>query len=207
MGPLRKFIALHWPPTPFKSAGILQSLIYAMDSSKATRSSTFQGQTVGLQIMFWRQKPHVFLQSPLFWIILKSLPITAFKFWLSLKAAMENIQDPFHALPSLMVSTREPPFRQLNHHWERNLNIGLCFQSPAPFCFSIFSAAAPRDPSYRARQKLVKTMNVKNRRFFAVPGAPKAIKAVVKSPRSVVVSWLPPQPANGIVDRYHIYLR
>ena len=43
--------------------------------------------------------------------------------------------------------------------------------------------------------------------LFTVPGAPKAIKAVVKSPRSVVVSWLPPEPANGIVDRYHIYLR
>ena len=43
---------------------------------------------------------------------------------------------------------------------------------------------------------------------FPVPGAPKAIKAVVKSPRSIVVSWLPPpDPANGVVERYHIYLR
>ena len=42
---------------------------------------------------------------------------------------------------------------------------------------------------------------------FPVPGAPEAIKAVVKSPRSVVISWLPPNPSNGMVDRYHIYLR
>ena len=40
-----------------------------------------------------------------------------------------------------------------------------------------------------------------------VPGPPKGVKAVVKSPRSVIVSWLEPEQPNGAVERYHIYLR
>ena len=42
---------------------------------------------------------------------------------------------------------------------------------------------------------------------FSVPGPPKGVKAVVKSPRSVIVSWLEPEQPNGVVERYHIYLR
>ncbi len=41
----------------------------------------------------------------------------------------------------------------------------------------------------------------------SVPGPPGAIKAVVRSGNSIVVSWLPPELSNGIVQRYHIYVR
>ena len=43
--------------------------------------------------------------------------------------------------------------------------------------------------------------------YFSVPGPPKGVKAVVKSPRSVIVSWLEPELPNGVIERYHIYLR
>ncbi len=43
--------------------------------------------------------------------------------------------------------------------------------------------------------------------LLAVPGPPGAVKAVVKSATSIVVSWKRPEMPNGVVLRYHIYLR
>ena len=43
--------------------------------------------------------------------------------------------------------------------------------------------------------------------LLAVPGPPGGVKASVRSASSVVVSWLPPDLANGVVQRYHVYVR
>ncbi|CAB4064419.1 DSCAM [Lepeophtheirus salmonis] len=40
-----------------------------------------------------------------------------------------------------------------------------------------------------------------------VPGPPERIHAVVQSPESIIISWLPPTSPNGRIERYHIYLR
>lgn len=42
---------------------------------------------------------------------------------------------------------------------------------------------------------------------FVVPGPPGGVKASVRSSNSIVVSWLPPEFANGVVQRYHVYVR
>ncbi|XP_049785936.1 Down syndrome cell adhesion molecule-like protein Dscam2 [Schistocerca cancellata] len=39
------------------------------------------------------------------------------------------------------------------------------------------------------------------------PGAPADIKVVVKSPQSLLVSWLPPTEPNGIITHYNLYTR
>ncbi|KAL0280104.1 UNVERIFIED_CONTAM: hypothetical protein PYX00_001493 [Menopon gallinae] len=40
-----------------------------------------------------------------------------------------------------------------------------------------------------------------------VPGAPADIKVVVKSSQSLLVSWLPPKDANGVIMKYNLYMR
>lgn len=40
-----------------------------------------------------------------------------------------------------------------------------------------------------------------------VPDPPERIKSVVNSETSVIISWLPPRRANGIVTRYTVYIR
>ncbi|KAK6627070.1 hypothetical protein RUM44_009547 [Polyplax serrata] len=40
-----------------------------------------------------------------------------------------------------------------------------------------------------------------------VPGPPEDIKVVVKSPQSLVVSWLPPKEPNGLITKYNLYMR
>ncbi|XP_018569506.1 Down syndrome cell adhesion molecule-like protein Dscam2 [Anoplophora glabripennis] len=40
-----------------------------------------------------------------------------------------------------------------------------------------------------------------------VPGAPADIKAVVSSPQSLKVSWLPPLDPNGVITKYNLYRR
>ena len=42
---------------------------------------------------------------------------------------------------------------------------------------------------------------------ISVPAPPERINVVIKSSRSVLVSWLPPKPSNGEVERYHVYSR
>ncbi len=41
----------------------------------------------------------------------------------------------------------------------------------------------------------------------SVPGPPKRIKAVLSSPTTIAVSWLPPNHENGIVVEYYVYIR
>ena len=43
--------------------------------------------------------------------------------------------------------------------------------------------------------------------FFSVPGPPRSIKVVVDSQDAVVVSWLAPDQANGVIVQYNIYVR
>ena len=43
--------------------------------------------------------------------------------------------------------------------------------------------------------------------FVLVPGPPLSIKVVVDSQDAVVVSWLPPDQANGVIVQYNIYVR
>lgn len=45
------------------------------------------------------------------------------------------------------------------------------------------------------------------RLFCVVPGAPADIKAVVSSPQSLKVSWLPPLDPNGVITKYNLYRR
>lgn len=51
------------------------------------------------------------------------------------------------------------------------------------------------------------TTIVMNVRYFSVPGPPADIKAVVSSPQSLKVSWLPPHEPNGIITKYSLYRR
>lgn len=40
-----------------------------------------------------------------------------------------------------------------------------------------------------------------------VPSSPVDIKVMVSSPQSLLVSWLPPNEANGILTKYNLYKR
>ena len=40
-----------------------------------------------------------------------------------------------------------------------------------------------------------------------VPSEPSAIKAVVSSLESVIVSWLPPKSPNGFLVKFNVYIR
>ncbi|XP_068082078.1 cell adhesion molecule Dscam1 [Anabrus simplex] len=40
-----------------------------------------------------------------------------------------------------------------------------------------------------------------------VPGPPAAVRAALSSPRSAIISWLPPTHPNGVLLRYNIYQR
>jgi len=42
---------------------------------------------------------------------------------------------------------------------------------------------------------------------IAVPEAPSAVKALVMSGDSILVSWKPPEQPNGIVSQYTVYVR
>ena len=42
---------------------------------------------------------------------------------------------------------------------------------------------------------------------FTVPEAPSAVKALVMSGDSILVSWKPPEQPNGIVSQYTVYVR
>lgn len=42
---------------------------------------------------------------------------------------------------------------------------------------------------------------------FSVPEAPAAIKALVMSAESILVSWKPPTQPNGLVIQYTVYIR
>lgn len=46
-----------------------------------------------------------------------------------------------------------------------------------------------------------------NNNLFLVPEVPRAIKAVVSNPTSIVVSWLPPGRTNGILTSYNLQIR
>lgn len=41
----------------------------------------------------------------------------------------------------------------------------------------------------------------------AVPDAPERVKTVVNSESSAIISWLPPKHPNGVVTKYHVYIR
>jgi hypothetical protein len=43
--------------------------------------------------------------------------------------------------------------------------------------------------------------------MIPVPEAPADTKVVTSSPDSFIVSWLPPKSANGLVTKYHLYMR
>lgn len=40
-----------------------------------------------------------------------------------------------------------------------------------------------------------------------VPDAPAKIKALASAPDSIIVSWLPPVHANGVIAKYTLYMR
>lgn len=40
-----------------------------------------------------------------------------------------------------------------------------------------------------------------------MPEAPAAVKAIVSSEESVIVSWLPPRRLNGVLTKYTVYIR
>lgn len=40
-----------------------------------------------------------------------------------------------------------------------------------------------------------------------VPEAPSAVKALVMSGESILVSWKPPVQPNGVVTQYTVYIR
>ena len=42
---------------------------------------------------------------------------------------------------------------------------------------------------------------------ISVPGPPRSIKVVVDSQDAVVVSWLAPDQANGVIVQFNIYVR
>lgn len=44
-------------------------------------------------------------------------------------------------------------------------------------------------------------------RFFTAPEAPTAVKALVYSAQSILVSWRPPSQPNGIISQYTVYSR
>lgn len=41
--------------------------------------------------------------------------------------------------------------------------------------------------------------------YFAVPEAPRAVKALVMGQDSILVSWRPPAQPNGVVTHYNVY--
>lgn len=41
----------------------------------------------------------------------------------------------------------------------------------------------------------------------SAPEAPSAVKALVMSAESILVSWKPPEQPNGIVNQYTVYIR
>ncbi|XP_055349306.1 cell adhesion molecule Dscam2-like [Paramacrobiotus metropolitanus] len=43
--------------------------------------------------------------------------------------------------------------------------------------------------------------------FSDVPSAPAEIKAILKSPNSILVTWMDPVEKNGIIIRYNVYMR
>ena len=43
--------------------------------------------------------------------------------------------------------------------------------------------------------------------LLVVPGPPAAIRALPAGPHSIVVSWLPPERPNGILEHYTLYYR
>lgn len=43
--------------------------------------------------------------------------------------------------------------------------------------------------------------------FITVPEAPAALKALVMSTESVLVSWKPPAEPNGDVNQYTVYIK
>lgn len=43
--------------------------------------------------------------------------------------------------------------------------------------------------------------------FLSVPEAPSAVKALVMSGESILVSWKPPIQPNGVVTQYTVYIR
>lgn len=42
--------------------------------------------------------------------------------------------------------------------------------------------------------------------YFLVPSAPADIKAVISSTNKMLISWLPPKNANGILVGYTFYM-
>ena len=40
-----------------------------------------------------------------------------------------------------------------------------------------------------------------------VPGAPSAVKALLMTPDSILVSWKAPELPNGIVNQYTVYIQ
>ena len=43
--------------------------------------------------------------------------------------------------------------------------------------------------------------------FYAVPGPPSSIRALPAGAHSIVVSWLPPERPNGVLEHYTLYYR
>lgn len=43
--------------------------------------------------------------------------------------------------------------------------------------------------------------------FGSAPEAPSAVKALVMSAESILVSWKPPVQPNGIIVQYTVYIR
>lgn len=43
--------------------------------------------------------------------------------------------------------------------------------------------------------------------FFTVPEAPSAIKALVMSVESILVSWKAPSQPNGVITQYTVYYK
>lgn len=43
--------------------------------------------------------------------------------------------------------------------------------------------------------------------FIIVPESPAALKALVMSPESVLVSWKPPAEPNGEINQYTVYIK
>ena len=39
------------------------------------------------------------------------------------------------------------------------------------------------------------------------PGPPEAVKVLVTTTTSLIVSWLPPRLPNGIITKYNVYVR
>jgi hypothetical protein len=43
--------------------------------------------------------------------------------------------------------------------------------------------------------------------YFSVPGSPSAVKALLMTPDSILVSWKAPELPNGIVNQYTVYIQ